>query len=59
MQVNARTQLRGDKNSCQKEYVLLVEKREILVEEKYVKKIISYVTFVPLEDLIAQYVGLK
>ena len=51
--------MRGGKNLCQKEYVPLVEKRKILVKEKYVKKSISYVTSVPLEDLDVQYVGLN
>ena len=52
-------ELRGGKNSCQKEYVLLVEKRKMFGKEKYVKKGISYVTVVLMENLHVQYVGLN
>jgi len=51
--------MRGGKNLCQKEYVLLVEKRKTFGKEKYAKKGTSYVTFVLLENLHVQYVGLN
>jgi hypothetical protein len=52
-------ELRGGKNLCQKEYVLFVEKRKIFGKEKYVKKSISYVTVVLLENLNVQYAKLN